>query len=57
MCCVLLLLRFQFFFAETSSLLVKLSKGIVSVSSWNKSYLDEPCLVLGVSCLEMSLLL
>ncbi|KAF3601979.1 hypothetical protein F2Q69_00037480 [Brassica cretica] len=44
----------QFIFAETSSLLVKLSKGIVSVSLWNKSYLDEPCLVLGVSCLEMS---
>ena len=44
----------QFIFAETSSLLVKLSKGIVSVSSWNKSYLYEPCLVLGVSCLEMS---
>ncbi|CAN7042263.1 unnamed protein product [Brassica rapa subsp. trilocularis] len=44
----------QFIFAETSSLLVKLSKGIVSVSSWNKSYLYESCLVLGVSCLEMS---
>ncbi|WZZ05824.1 hypothetical protein YC2023_091745 [Brassica napus] len=44
----------QFIFAETSSLLVKLSKGFVSVSLWNKSYLYEPCLVLGVSCLKMS---
>ena len=38
-----------FLFARTSLLVVKLSEGIFSVYSWNKSYL-----VLGISCVKLN---